>query len=89
VSAVEIVPIEGQNHEGRQWGWRILKDGEPLFDCTTGGTGDCWNVGEPPELCAGEEPGDKLHICDLDEAIGALRALRDSEAHRQNVEQWS
>jgi hypothetical protein len=84
----EIVMIAGQNYEGRQWGWRILKDGSPMFDCSTGGTGACWNIGESPQY-EGDDVGDPIHICELDDAIGALVALRDSDAHRLNVERWA
>lgn len=79
----EIVPIPDQNYEGRQWGWRIMKDGEPYLDCAAGGSGDCWNIRAPED-----EEGDFLHFCDLDEAIRALTTLRESEAHRRNVARW-
>jgi len=83
----EVVPIPGQEYEGRQIGWRILKDGEPFLDCSPGGTGPCWNVSEVPQF-DGDEAGDPLHVCKLDEMIAALAALRDSDAHRANVERW-
>lgn len=83
----DVVPIDGQEYEGRQWGWRVLKDGVPMFDCSTGGTGPCWNVGETePKRDEGDVP---LHICDLDDAIDALVALRDSEANKQSVARWA
>ena len=81
----DVVPIDGQEYEGRQWGWRVLKDGVPVFDCSTGGTGPYWNIadiGEPDESFP-------LHICDLDDAIDALVALRDSEANKQSVARWA
>jgi hypothetical protein len=84
----EVVPVPGENYEGRQWGYRILQDGVPFLDCHTGGTGPCWNISEPPEHYPGDDPGDPLHICELDEMIAALTALRDSGAHRENVERW-
>jgi hypothetical protein len=83
----EIVPIPGQAYEGRQWGWRILKDGRPFLDCFTGGTGSCWNLADA-EPSPWEESGESLHVCDLDELIAALSVLRGSEAHRANVERW-
>ncbi len=84
-SEFEVLPIPGKNYEGRQWGYEIVKGGETLFEVTTGGTGTCWNIDSDP----GDLDATPLHVCDLDEAIAALRALRDSEAHRLHVERWS
>jgi hypothetical protein len=87
-SNYEIVPIEGESVEGRQYGWRILKDGVPYLDCTTGGTSACWNI-DDADVGPGEEQAvTPLHICDIDEMIGALVALRDSEVNAQHVARW-
>jgi hypothetical protein len=84
----EIRPVADENYEGRQWGYEIVKDGEVVFTATTGGTGPCWNLGEDPRSYADPTDAGSMHICDLDEAIAALKALRDSAAHRQNVARW-
>jgi len=84
----KVVPIEGQNVDGRQYGWQIQADGLGIFDCFQGSTGACWNLSNTPSY-NDEDPDDPIHICDLDEAIQALEALRDSDAHKQNVERWS
>lgn len=87
MATYEIVPIKGKGYEGRQWGWKILQDGVPMLDCFTGGTGPCWNIGEPAESAdVGDVP---LHVCELDDMIDALVALRESEANKQNVARWA
>jgi hypothetical protein len=85
----EVVPIPGQDYEGRQWGYLITKDGMPEFEVHTGGTGPCWNIDNAPGPMDDDAPTIvPMHMCDLDETIAALEALRDSEAHRQNVKRW-
>lgn len=87
-----IEPVEGESYEGRQWGYVVKRDGEPILRATTGGTGACWNIEEavPTTVGAdGEMEADEFHVCDLNEFIAALEALRDSEAHRLNVERWA
>jgi hypothetical protein len=79
-----IEPVAGCDYEGRQWGYRVLLDGHPYMECSTGGTGPCWNF----TLELEDEDAILEHVCDLDELIGALTALRDSDAHRENVERW-
>ena len=83
----EVKPVAGEDYEGRQWGFVIERDGNPVWHVTTGSTGICWNL---------EDNGDRadntivpLHICDLDGLIEALEALRDSQAHADNVQRWS
>lgn len=65
-------------------GWLVTLGGEPYLHAVDGGTGPCWNIRE-----AGDEGADRLHVCDLDDLISALTALRDSDAHKQNVERWT
>lgn len=86
-----IDPIPEDNHEGRQYGYMIRMDGIAWLRCSTGGTGPCWNIEEAAYSVMGEdepEPAIDLHVCDLDEMIDALTILRDSDAHKANVERW-
>lgn len=85
----DIRPIEGKSYEGRQYGWCIYKDDLPYIDVSMGGTGPCWNLDDADGR--GENPGTvcPLHICELDELIGALEHLRDSDVHKANVDQWT
>jgi hypothetical protein len=83
-SSFSIEPVEDQNYEGRQWGYRILRDGVEFLRATAGGTGACWNIGDlggDPDMVA-------THICDLDEWIAALTALRNSAANAIHRERW-
>lgn len=82
---VVIQPAESQDYEGRQWGWDIYVNGELLWNVTTGGTGPCWNI---VEADVPEDERFYLHVCDLDDLIAALTALRDSDEHRANVARW-
>jgi hypothetical protein len=87
-----IVPIEGDSYEGRQWGYHVLVDGLPYLRATTGGTGSCWNfsryeVNASDGEWVRQDEGD-WHICELDDLIGALEALKASPAHRENVQRW-
>jgi hypothetical protein len=86
----EIVPDPDKGHGGHQSGWLILKDGIPLFECTAGDTGPCWNIdnASTPFDATDDRTVIPMHLCDLDEAIAALTALRDSEAHRLNEQRW-
>lgn len=82
--SAQIEPIEGQCHEGRQWGWRI-RAGVSEFRAVTGGTGTCWNIGQDDLDGA---PTAMMHVCELDDLIEALVALRDSDAHRDHLVRW-
>jgi hypothetical protein len=73
-----------ESADDRRWSYVIKLNDRDFLQAHTGGTGPCWNVKE-----ADDEDAFYLHICELDEMIGALQALRDSEAHRLNVERWS
>lgn len=84
-----VEPIEGQAYEGRQIGYVVMRDGERVFECSTGGTGACWNIRQNAEDDEPYLPTIDVHVCDLDDLIGALTALRDSEANRLHVERWS
>ena len=86
-----LTPIPDKQYEGRQYGWHILRDRQPYLDVSTGGTGACWNIDHPktPESMFAEVGIIGVHLCDLEEFIAALEALRDSEAHRDHVERWS
>lgn len=79
--------IEGIGDGSR--GVCILKDGVPFIDCSPGGTGPCWNIDDAEER--NQNPGTviPLHICDLDELIGALLFLKRSQAHKENVARWA
>lgn len=84
---IRIEALEGEEHEGRQWGYLITVDDEPSWHASTGGTGPCWNLTE-----VSSEPNfepDQVHICDLDELIATLTTLRDSEAHKANAARWA
>jgi hypothetical protein len=87
VAEFEIKPVEGENYEGRQWGYTIERDGRAVLHATTGGTGECWNVE------AAEDATDNdvvpIHVCDLNDFIGALQALQGSEAHAAHVARWA
>jgi hypothetical protein len=86
-SSFSVVPIDGQEYKGRQWGWLIQADGHPFLEAVAGGTGACWNLSEVTE-----EPDaypSRMHVCDLDELIAALVTLRNSEAHASLVERWA
>ena len=63
--------------------WRVLKDGVPFLEFLPGGTGPCWNMRE-----ANDPDGNYVHLCEIDEAIGALTALRESSAYRENIARW-
>jgi hypothetical protein len=82
---VRIVPIEGENYEGRQWGYMIQDDsGFNLWRVWTGGTGPCWNIAPADEM--NDHP---LHVCNLSQFVEAITALRDSEANAANEARWS
>lgn len=89
VGGWSIEPIEGESYHGRQYGYRILKDGRPMFDAYTGGTGPCWNLDDAEERQDEFDDIIPLHVCDLSEMIEALAFLRASEAHKKNEERWS
>lgn len=84
----QIAPVEGKRHKDRQWGWRVLQDGVPFLDCTWGGTGPCWNIGRAARFEGDQAETEPMHICELDDLIAALAALRESDAYRLNEEQW-
>lgn len=90
-----IEPIEGQDSQGRHWGYRILKDGVPYIECVTGATGACWNIDDYDCTTHGiavnteKETIYPLHVCDLDDLIGALVYLKRSDVHKEQVERWS
>ena len=84
-----VEPVEGENYEGRQWGWHVVLDGRPVLDCSTGGTGPCWNIDCLQTTSVDPSDDVPMHVCDLDELISALTALRDSEAHAENVQRWA
>jgi hypothetical protein len=65
----------------------ILKDGSPYLGCWPGGTGPCWNIRVVENSQEGYD--EQIHVCELDELIGALQALRASAAHQENVKRWS
>lgn len=80
-------PIEGDSYKGEQWGYMIELDGHDFLRASMGGTGDCWNIQETsPTFVGGEMVYEDFHICDLDDFIAALEALRDSDAHKANIE---
>lgn len=85
----KVVPVEGECTEpeygSRQYGWMVIDpSGIEVLHCVEGGTGECWNIGDP------QHPEDSLlHVCELDDLIAALQALKGSEAHRLHVEYWS
>lgn len=93
MSGFVVEPADGENYEGRQWGWVITQDGHRCYGASQGGTGPCWNVTSyqtynvTAERDTGD-PYDQIHICDLEAFIEALEALRDSPAHVANVERW-
>ena len=78
-----VVPLKGKSYEGRQFGYVIEQDGLPAWYVSTGGTGSCWNIRE-----VDDEGGDLMHVCELDELIGALEALRESDANKEHVARW-
>lgn len=82
---VEIIPNEGESYEGRQYGWMIMLNGTPYARAWTGGTGACWNVLFNPE---DEDDAVAVHFCELDEAISALTALRDSSMNAAHRKRW-
>lgn len=63
----------------------IVVDGVERYECSPGGTGPCWNIRETED----EANDFYIHVCDLDDFMAALKALRDSDAHRANVERWA
>jgi hypothetical protein len=87
----EVVPDLGKRHRANRPDWLILKDGVPLFQCSTGDTGPCWNIdnASTPLDDGDDRTAVPMHLCDLDEAIAALTALRDSDAYRLNEERWA
>lgn len=85
MSRFSIIPVESENHEGRQWGYTIEDErGETIARCWTGGTGPCWNV----LFGSQDEDETAVHFCEIDDAIEMLIALRDSQANAQNKAQW-
>jgi hypothetical protein len=60
--------------------------GNPFLRASPGGTGPCWNVGDPED---DEREACPFHACELDELIDALTALRQSDAYRLNLERWA
>jgi hypothetical protein len=84
-----VEPIDGENSEGWQWGWMVRRDGEDVLQCDSGGTGPCWNLNAlDGENHFGPLGDIKGHVCELDDLIDALVALRDSNAHQDNVARW-
>jgi len=80
-----IVPVEGESHEGRQWGYEIHDEYDHVVaTCSTGGTGACWNIDFYPE----EQEAESVHVCELDDLIDMLVTLRDSKAHADHVARW-
>jgi hypothetical protein len=79
-----VEPAEGKRYKDRQWGYRVKRDGETVLHVDTGGTGACWNL----LMHGGYEADETMHVCDLDVLIGALTALRDSQANRAHCERW-
>ena len=69
--------------EPHENGWLISLKGEPYLYAYPGSTGPCWHIRE-----ADDEGADFLHVCELDDLIAALQALKASDAHRVNVERW-
>jgi len=64
----------------------VTVKGAPFLQAWPGGTGPCWNFA----MFENGEPGEEnFHVCELDEMIDALVALRDSAANRANVERWA
>jgi hypothetical protein len=86
---VEIRPVPDQNYEGRQWGYELVLESGTKFPVHTGGTGACWNIGEDPAAYADPDEADTIHVCELDELIAALQALRQSDVYRENYERWN
>ena len=84
-----IESIKGENYKGRQWGWKIMRGDLPYLRVTTGGTGDCWNIEVIDHHPVDEDDREEIHVCELDDLIEALTMLRDSDAHKANVERWS
>jgi hypothetical protein len=97
IVSYEVRPVEGQDYEGRQYGyeiWRLPDEGEDFvpyaeWTATTGSTGPCWNIDDVRPDVPGEEPSVPLHVCDLEGFIDALQALRDSEADAELQRGWS
>jgi hypothetical protein len=87
VASFEIKPVEGEAYEGRQWGYMVECDGQPILHATTGGTGDCWNIEAADD--ADDNDVIPMHVCDLNGFISALEALRDSRAHAEHVARWA
>jgi hypothetical protein len=91
--AYKVKPVEGQDYEGRQWGYQIwcLPDDSdqhsfepfPEWNVQTGGTGPCWNISQ-----VGDDEGAPMHVCSLEDLIAALEALRDSEADAAHRKRW-
>jgi hypothetical protein len=79
-----VEPAAGKRYKNRQWGYRITRDGETILHADTGGTGPCWNL----LMHGGFEEDETMHVCDLDELIAALTALRDSDANAEHVKRW-
>ena len=79
MSEYRVEPVEGQDYDGRQWGYRMVGP-RWTYEAHTGGTGACWNVGIDD---------DRVHVCDLDSFIEALVALRDSQANADHKARWA
>jgi hypothetical protein len=79
-----IEPLEGEEHDGHQFGFLIKANGRPRLHATIHGVsprGPRWSLTEVSDDPA-FEPSVDVSNCDLDEMIAALTALRDSAAHR-------
>lgn len=85
MSEFTITPVEGESYEGHQWGYEIKLAGFTFARAWTGGTGPCWNIDLEPN----DDEEQPIHVCDLDELIAALQALRESDAYRENEERWA
>lgn len=88
MAEIRIEPNPEENYKGRQWGYTLVCASGTKFPVHTGGTGPCWNIGEDPAAYDHPDEAETLHVCDLDEFIEALQALRASDAYRENVERW-
>lgn len=86
---VEIRANPEENYEGRQWGYELVLESGTKFRVWMGGTGACWNIGEDPATLSDPDDAGNIHVCDLDELIAALKALRESDIYRANYERWN
>jgi len=80
----------GEDRDDDEFPWRyvVAEHGMPILECSRGGTGDCWNIEKFGWNELEYEPV-TWHICDLDDFISALVALRESKAHKRNVAYWA